>query len=205
MIILKYLTILITFIFRLNIERQGEPVARGKYRKDYEYQIEKQGKKTKKTLIYKGKYYKLDIQKDELNKIKIKYSIFCLLTVLSFLFVGFQNTEGSRKFYIILPFIFTFLPIFYEIMGTIKFITNKPKMTALEYDTSIKRMKRSTIGILILSLSSSLGEIAFLIQNKIIDVTSLEYRFLSGILFMAFISYLFLQQQKKYNCIELPI
>lgn len=178
-------------------------MARGKYRKDYEYQIEVQGKKTKKALIYKGKYYTLDINKEEIKKIKIKYSIFCLLTALSFLFVGFQNTAGSRKFYIILPFIFTFLPIFYEIMGTIKFITNKPKMTALEYDTSIIRMKRSTIGILILSLSSSLGEIAFLVKNKVTDVTSLEYRFLSGILFMALISYLFLQQQKKLNCVEL--
>lgn len=179
-------------------------MASKKYAKDYETHVEVQGKKTKKTLVYKGKYFKIDIDDQKLNKLKITYSIFCSLTLLSFLFVGFQNTEGSRKFYILLPFIFTFLPIFYEIMGTIKFITNKPKMTSLDYDTSLKRMKRSTVGILILSLASGLGEIAFLVKNKIADVTSLEYRFLSGILFMAFISYLFLQQQKKYNCIELP-
>lgn len=178
-------------------------MARGKYRKDYETQVEIQGKKTKRTLIYKGKYYKIDIEEQKLKKMKITYSILCCLTLLSFLFVGFQNTAGSRKFYIILPFIFTFLPIFYEIMGTIKFITNRPKMTVIEYDSSLKRVKRSTIGIMILSLSSGFGEIAFLVKNKITDVTSLEYRFLSGILFMAFISYLFLQQQKKYNCIEL--
>ncbi|WP_066715734.1 hypothetical protein [Clostridium sp. Marseille-P299] len=177
-------------------------MARGKYRKDYESHIEVQGKRKKKTLIYKGKYYKIDINQEELKNMKIKYAIFSALTMLAFIFVGLQNTEGSRKFYIILPYIFTFLPIFYEIMGTIKLITNKQKMTFVEYDTSIQRIKRSTIGILIFSLSSSFGEIIFLITNKITDVRSLEYRALSGILFMSLISFLFLQQQKKYKCVE---
>lgn len=178
-------------------------MARGKYSKDYETHEETQGEKTKKTLVYKGKYYKFDLSKEELKKMKIIYSIFCGLTVLSFLIVGAQNTEGSRKFYIILPYIFTFLPIFYEIMGTIKLVTNKPKMTLVEYDTSVKRIRRSSIGILILSLSSSIGEIVFLIANKITDIRSLEFRFLSGILFMSLISFLFLQQQKKFKCVEI--
>lgn len=176
---------------------------RYKYTKDYETRVEMKGNKKVETLIYKGKYYKFDISDAKFKRLKLVYILFSCLFFIAFVFIGLLNTNGSRQFYIILPYLFTFLPIFYEIMGTIKLLKSESKLTFVEYDTSVSRIRRSTIGILVFSMTSVIGEIIYLMSNKITDISSLEYTFLSGVLFLTISSFLFLQLQNKYKCSEI--
>ena len=175
---------------------------RNKYSKDYESQIIKQGNKTKTNLVYKGNYYSYNLSEKKYQRLKWSYLFFDLLFLATFIFIGCLNTIGSRQIYIILPYLFTFLPIFYEIMGTITLMKTKAKLTYVEYDTSVLRIKRSTIGILVFSVSSAIGEVIFLVLNRNSNISNLEYMFLSGVLFMSVSSFLFLQLQSKYKCSE---
>lgn len=168
---------------------------------DIETEIIRDGKKIKekKNITYHGKYYHIQMNERDIKKAKWINVVYGIIFILLFAFLGFLNSEGSKIIYIVLPYVFLFLPIFYTNMGTIKLLNISRDMTSKEYDFTITRMKKTTLSLLILSISCALGEILYLVSNKISDITSKEYIFLSGILMIVCFSILFMQHQKTVN------
>ncbi len=173
---------------------------RNKYVKDYETRIKEGG--DGEEVVYTGKYYRMNVSDEKRKKVGISYLAIQVAYVVAFLLMGMLDTDGSRKVYIVLPYMFLFLPIYYGLLGTLKLLRAKSEMVFAEYDQSILRIKKSTTGMMILSLAVAVGEVFYLVSNKITSLNSLEYKFLMGTLFFVVISFLFLQLQSKYECVE---
>lgn len=162
------------------------------------------GTKQKKELIYKGNYYSI---KSETIKIRhLKWTFFILVCMIAaiFLGIGVLNNEGSRKLYVILPYVFMFLPIFYGFIGTFKLLHANLKMTHIEYEHTVERIKKSSLSLIIIAITTMIGQIIFLIRNHVTNVRSLDYAFLSGVLMIGLLALILLQLQSKYEVIEEP-
>ncbi|MBE5962541.1 MAG: hypothetical protein E7256_14385 [Lachnospiraceae bacterium] len=173
---------------------------RNKYVKDYETREQEGGKG--KTIIYTGKYYKMDVSEDKRKVVGICYLGFQIAFLTVFGLMGLLNTESSRKVYVVLPYMFLFLPIYYGLLGTVKLFRTKAEMTFAEYDQSVLRIRKSAIGMVSLAVAVVVGEVVYLVSNHVTNMASLEYRFLMGAVFLAVASFLFLQVQSKYKCVE---
>ena len=173
------------------------------YVNDYDVSTElvKDGEKVKekKNITYHGKYYRFQMDETKLKKVKYTYVIFGLVLFLLFLALGMLNNDASRIVYVVMPYVFLFLPIFYTNMGTIKLLKRNSDMTAKEYNDTVIRLKKTTLSLLVLSIACALGDILYLVTHKITDFASKEYVFLSGILIITGLSILFMQQQKTVN------
>lgn len=173
------------------------------YVNDYDISTElvKEGKKVKekKNITYHGKYYRFQMDDQSLKKMKYTYLFFGLVLFFLFVGLGLLNNEASRIIYVVMPYVFLFLPIFYTNMGTIKLLKRNVDMTAKEYDDTIIRLKKTTLSLLVLSIACALGDILYLVTHKVTDFMSKEYVFLSGILLIIGLSILFMQQQKTLN------
>ncbi|WP_312369825.1 hypothetical protein [Lachnoclostridium sp.] len=173
------------------------------YVNDYDINTEvtKEGNKykEKKNITYHGKYYRIQMDNKKIKKAKWINVIYGLVFFILFTFLGFLNNESSRMLYVVLPYVFLFLPIFYTNMGTIKLLNITGDMTVKEYELTIQRMRKTTLSMLILAIACTIGEILYLVRNKITDFTSKDYVFLSGILVITVLSILFMQHQKTIN------
>ena len=138
------------------------------YVNDYDINTEiiRDGKKIKekKNITYHGTYYRIQMEEKKLKKAKWINVIYGLILFSLFAFLGLLNNEGSRIIYVVLPYVFLFLPIFYTNMGTIKLLNISGDMTTKEYNFTIIRMKKTTLSLLILSIACALGEILFMIR-----------------------------------------
>lgn len=173
------------------------------YVNDYDINTEivRDGKKRKEktNIIYHGKYYRIQMDDKKIKKAKWLNVIYGIIFALLFAFLGFLNNDGSRIIYVVLPYVFLFLPIFYTNMGTIKLLNITGDMTVKEYDFTVERMKKTTLSLLILSIACALGEILYLIRYNITEIASKDYIFLSGILIMIGAAILFMKNQKTVN------
>ena len=170
-----------------------------RYSKDYEIHERESSRpgKYKKEIVYTGEYYTFNLSAKE--KLRFQWISTVVYAFLSVVFgaIGVLNNDGSRMFYVVMPYVFLFLPLFYGWMGIFRLFTLNQPMTRIECDHSVERMKKSTLGILVMSITSGLGEIIYLFTHKNIENVRKEIFFLSGILFLTFSSLLVFQVQKK--------
>ncbi len=178
-----------------------------KYRSDYEvHETQLPGQKHtkfKKELKYVGKYYVLVKKDTEIKPLKW-LSILCILLIAGiFLGLGFLNNQGSRLIYVILPYVIMFLPIYYGIMGSVKLLSLKERMTVLEYERSSVRIKKSTLSLTVMAITTAIGEGIFLIRNldKKSEI-SLDFAFFVGVIIILILSFLVLRIQAKIQVIE---
>lgn len=178
-----------------------------KYRSDYEvHETELPGRKQpkyKKELKYIGKYYVIETKETEVKTLKWM-SILCMLLIAGiFLGLGFLNNQGSRLIYVILPYIIMFLPIYYGIIGSLKLLSLKERVTLLEYERSSVRVKKSSLSLTVISIATAIGEGVFLLRNlgKQSD-NSLDYVFFAGVIIILILSLLCLRIQARIQVKE---
>lgn len=178
-----------------------------KYRSDYEvHETQLPGRdkpKYKKELKYIGKYYIRLTNEPEFKAIS-KLSILCMLLIAGiFLGLGYLNNQGSRLIYVILPYIIMFLPIYYGIMGSLKMLRVKERMTVLEYERSSVRIKKSSLSLTVMAIATAMGEGIFLLRN--LDQQSkiaTDYFFFAGVIIILILSLLSLRLQAKVKVKE---
>jgi hypothetical protein len=135
-----------------------------KYVDDYEIVIEEDEKgREKKKAVYRGNYYEVDITKLNLKQFKWANIIFLVIILASQIAGGFINNQGMYRFYIALPYVAAFLPLYFLIMGIFRLPNEKRKFRRDEVDLSFKRVKKASTFLLILFGMSVLGEVIFLI------------------------------------------
>lgn len=179
---------------------------RHRYSSDYEVlETEHQGKKKikyKTELVYKGKYYIVETKQDLAKKLQVIQMISMLLIACIYGFLGFLNHGGSHVIYVSLPYIIIFLPIYYGIMGSVKYLNVSNRMTTMEYERSVIRLKKSSLLILIFSITTCIGQSIYLIRNGKKASNQLELLFLLGMIFIIFLVFASMRNQAKLQIRE---
>lgn len=119
----------------------------------------------KQEAIYIGNYYKTDMPKDLERKYKACLILMPVLMAILFVGMGLLNNDGSRVFYVVMPYILQFLPISYMIISAFSFYRNS-KLTVIQYDKTYTRIKTTGTGVLILSFASIIGEVIFALKGN---------------------------------------
>lgn len=168
-----------------------------KYVDDYEIVIKEDEKgREKEKAVYRGNYYEVEIGKFSLKKFKW-YNIILFVVVLALhISAGFINNQGMYRFYIALPYVAAFLPLYFLATGVFRLSIEKRKFRRDEVDLSFKRVKKASTYLLILFGMSVLGEVIFLIFFAN-NGYQLEYFFLAAQL-VGGVMALFLFNIQKY-------
>lgn len=136
-----------------------------KYKDLFKVEMVETRKGLKQKVIYTGKYYVADMPKNDERRYKLCLVIIPFLIAALFIFMGLLNNDGSRVFYVVMPYILQFLPISYMIISAVLLYINE-QLTEMQYDKSFIRYKSSATGVLILSFAAIMGEIVFVLKGS---------------------------------------
>ncbi|HAF48139.1 MAG TPA: hypothetical protein DCL08_02725 [Anaerolineaceae bacterium] len=150
-----------------------------KYREDYEIVYEDDGKGgEKKVARYIGNFFEIDIKGSELVKFRRNSLILLAIVILLHIAGGFIGNRSMYAFYIVLPYVFSFLPMYFLADGILRIPKEKKSYRRDEAELSFDRMKKSSTFLLIFLAMVAVGEIIFLLFFTD-DRNNLEFLFLS--------------------------
>ncbi len=167
-----------------------------KYKEQFEIQTVETQNGLRKKAVYRGDYYLPAVPAEKLSRYKAALKGSSLVMALFFIGMGFINNDGSRVFYVILPYAVLFLPIFFMLISTITFGKVKDKLTVPEYDKTVVRIRVTAMAAFILALAGAVGGLVFVLSGKGIT-PGREIIFLCGYLAIAFSAFLSIQIHKK--------
>ena len=169
-----------------------------KYKKDYEMIFKRQANgKVKEEVEYIGNYYISQLSIKELRKRKIYYLALSLCSIIILTIIGILDTPGSRIFYVALPYSCLFLPSVFSLIGTIRFLFVGEKIEFIDYDKTRNRVRKSTIGIIMISLLIVIGDVFFILSKQPIEKHQVELLFLTGVFLILVLNILFFKIQKQ--------
>jgi hypothetical protein len=169
-----------------------------KYYKDYKL-VSKTltNGKVKQVAEYIGKYYICQLSETDILKHKLYYLTLALCSGATAIGVGFLGIPGDKVAYVALPYVSLFLPIVFNLMGTILFAFSGNKLEQAAYDKTKIRIHRSTIWQIVLSCLASLGNIIFTFFKGNKDMYWKNWVFTGCMLLVLAINIVFLQLQKR--------
>ena len=135
-----------------------------RYADDYEIVItEDENGREKKTAVYRGSYY--DISVDQQHLLKFRRNCLFLIAAIIVLHTagGFVANPGMYQFYVVLPYVFGFLPIYYMVVGGLRLPKTTRKFRRDEIGLSFDRIRKANLFSLIFSGLVVIGEIVFMI------------------------------------------
>lgn len=125
------------------------------------------------TTVYKGDYFDVSLNKDELFHFKMNCFLLVILCIAFHIGGGFIANPGMYRFYIAIPYALAFLPLFHLAVGVLYLPKEKRKYHRHEIRDSFERMKIASIAYVTLSAIGIFGEIAFVLvtgKNNLIGV-----------------------------------
>ena len=138
-----------------------------------------------KQFEYMGKWYSASLSVAELKSHAIRYT--CLMTAaLVIYFVSLMlNNEGSRIFWILLPYMVVVFPVSYGIMGGVSLFLFCRKqegkgdnsqvvipeehtghMTRAQYEKGVRRPARCSVAVAVLGLVTSVANLILLLKGS---------------------------------------
>jgi hypothetical protein len=135
-----------------------------KYADDYEVvRMEDEKGRIKKTAKYVGDYYEVNVEAQDLVRFRrIAVMLLILITGLH-VGAGFIGNQGMYRFFVALPYVFVFLPLYYFASGILRLPKEKRPFRRDEVDLSFNRTKKAS-GFLITLLSLVVvGELIFIV------------------------------------------
>ena len=170
-----------------------------KYVDDYEIVIEEDEKgREKKKAVYRGNYYEVEIEKFSMAKFKWVNIVLFLVILALQIAGGFINNQGMYRFFIALPYVGIFLPLYFIATGVFRLPKENRKFRRDEVELSFNRVKKASTYLLILFGMLILGEVIFLIFFANNDY-QLEYLYLGVELIGGIAAYLLFNIQKFIN------
>ncbi len=135
-----------------------------KYAKDYENAVETdEFGFERKVVVYIGNYYEVNLDEADLKK----YHGYCLflvgLMIVGQLAAGFIANRAMYTFYVAIPYVLTFLPLYFLIDSTLRLPQEKRKFERGEVELSFIRLKNTGKFMLALVGVGIIGDIVFLI------------------------------------------
>lgn len=150
-----------------------------RYADDYEIQIDldKKGRE-KKVAVYRGNFFKVDINERQLIDLRKRAIFLFLFLVALHVAGGFVANRGMYAFYVAIPYVFTFLTLYFLGTGIFRIPRRKRKFHRDEVDLSFNRAKKASLALLIILVIGGIGEIFFIIFFSK-NALTLEFLFLS--------------------------
>jgi len=173
-----------------------------RYADDYEIQVVKDEKgRDKKVAVYRGNFFEVNLDEKQLILLRKRSILLFLIVVALQIAGGFVANRGMYAFYVALPYVFAFLPLYYLGTGIFRMPTRKRKYHREEVGLSFERAKKANRFLLIILGVGVIGEIIYLIFFSQ-DGRSLEWLFLGSLLLTAGFSYCLYRLLKSIQVTE---
>lgn len=140
---------------------------KNRFKDDYSWHARLNGKgRVVDDICYTGYYYILPFsekQKKKTNWINMTFAVILLALQVA---AGMVNQDSSRIFWVLYPYLFTFLPVFYFLVGVFSYWSDPLRMQKAQYETGIARMKRSCIGSMVMTVISVVLDIIYMVIHR---------------------------------------
>jgi len=137
-------------------------MASKKYIKDYELvETEDANGRVKKSVIYHGDYFTLDLDESQIRKTKRNFVLLTLAIILIHIGAGFVGNPGMYKFYIVVPYTSAFLPLMFMLMAVTRLPSEKRPYRNEEIGLSYERIKTTSLLYLIFMGIGLVGVVVF--------------------------------------------
>lgn len=136
------------------------------YTKNYEVkQISLPDGSVREEVVYKGSYYCPQWTPRQKKATKISCCTLIAASILFFALVGLLNNDGSRQFYVLLPFLSTSFPIVFEVFAIFRLLFSSDIVPIDIFHNSLLRMRKSSVAAAALSGIGVIGELVFIFLN----------------------------------------
>jgi len=123
-------------------------MAAKKYADDYENVTATDIKgRERKEAVYRGEYYTVNLDAEEIKPFQRKSLIITAGILILHLLGGFIGNRGMYQFYVSLPYVFAFLPLYFMFSGALRIPKEKRRYHRDETSTSYSHMKTAGNGI----------------------------------------------------------
>jgi len=132
--------------------------------KDYELSssVDENGRE-KRTLVYRGDHFSLSFTRGSLESYRIQSFALLVIIVAFHLGAGFINSNGMRQFYISLPYVLAFLPLYYLAAGIIALPKETRTYRRDETALSFERIRSFSKLLTVILAGEVIGALIFLI------------------------------------------
>lgn len=139
-------------------------MAKQKYSDDYELiaTTDEKGCEKRKA-VYRGDYFEISLDEASLLKFRRYCSVLLAAIVVLHLGGGFIDNQGMYQFYVSLPYVLGFLPVFNLGQGILNLPREIRRYRREEIGRSFDRIKTASNTLLIILSIGLLGEIIYLI------------------------------------------
>ncbi|HBO33838.1 MAG TPA: hypothetical protein DD636_03730 [Anaerolineaceae bacterium] len=139
-------------------------MASKKYIKDYDLvETEDEKGRVKKTAIYSGEYFRLNLEESQIKQLKLQFILFFVAALALHVGAGLVNNPGLYKIYMVIPYTGSFLPLFFLAEGILRIPGTKRAYRNEEMGLSYQRVVGMSRFYLILMGIGMVGALAYLI------------------------------------------
>lgn len=79
---------------------------------------------------------------------------------------GLLNPDSSHTFWIVYPYLFIYLPLFYAFFGVYTYAEATTRLQRVQYQNGLGRIRRSLIGILVLAAVNIVLDVVYMIVHR---------------------------------------
>ena len=135
-----------------------------KFTDDYEIVVQEDEKgREKRTAVYVGEYYEINIDGEALRIFRRNSLILLAVVIIGQIGAGFIANQGMYAFFVSLPYIFTFLPLYFLVDGGARLPKEKHDFRRDETELIFKRMKTASRFLFPLLGVTILADVVYLI------------------------------------------
>jgi len=173
-------------------------MAAKKYADDYENVIttDEKGQERKKA-VYRGEYYEVALDARQIKTFRNQSLALAIAILILHVVGGFIGNLGMYEFYVSLPYVFAFLPLYFIFSGALRIPKEQRKYHRDEIGLSYNHMKNAGTALVILLLIVVVGEGVFMLLTEQTLEGGMEYLFLSLEGAAAVLAFLFFRLQKS--------
>jgi hypothetical protein len=178
-------------------------MAAKKYADDYENVImtDEKGQERKKA-VYRGEYYEVALDARQIKTFRNQSLALAIAILILHVVGGFIGNLGMYEFYVSLPYVFAFLPLYFIFSGAFRIPKEQRKYHRDEISLSYNHMKNAGTALLILLLIAVVGEGVFILLSEQTLEGGMEYIFLSLEGVAAGLAFLFFRLQKRVTPVK---
>jgi len=124
-----------------------------RYTEDYEIEIIEDEKGREKTIArYRGNYFETVVSEQDLIRFK-RFGLLLTVPIIALhIGAGFIANPGMIQFFVSLPYVITFLPLYFLTAGMLRVPKTKRKFRRDEVELSFDRVRSASIFLLIFLL-----------------------------------------------------
>lgn len=115
---------------------------------------------------YVGRIYVLPFdEKKKRMTSRVNLAFVAGLTAIQVI-AGLLNPDSSRTFWIVYPYLFIYLPLFYAFFGVYSYSEATTRMQSAQYQHGLVRIRRSLLAVMVLAAINALLDVIYMIIHR---------------------------------------